>query len=86
MVTSKDADKVVIHTYINQQAKKVNSRAIFLLLAVETNPFQGINSLDYKQTKTIIINQTNKLNELKYTLSFCFSISLTTEECASNYN
>ena len=39
-----------------------------------------------KQTNTNIFNQTNKLNELNYILLFCFSISLTTEECGSNYN
>ena len=42
--------------------------------------------MDYKQTNTNIVNQTNKLHELNCTLSFCFRISLTTEECTSIYN
>ena len=39
MVTYKDAAQEVRYRCINQQAKKVNSRAIFLLFAVKTNLF-----------------------------------------------
>ena len=83
MVTYKDAVQVVRYRCVNEQVKKVYSRAVFLLHAVKTNLFWGITSLDYKHTNTNIINQASKLNELNCTLSFCFSISLTTEECAS---
>ena len=86
MVTYKDATQVFRYKCVNQQAKKVNSRAIFLLIAVKTNLCWGINSLDYQTINTNIVNQTNNINELNCTLSFCFSVSFTTDECASNYN
>ena len=62
MVTYKYATEVFRYRCVNQQAKKVYSRAIILQH----------------------VNQTNKLNELNSTLSFCFSISLTTEGYTSN--
>ena len=49
VLTYKDATQVVRYRCVNQQAKEVNSRAIFLLIAVRTNLCGGIDSL-YCQT------------------------------------
>ena len=86
MVTYKDATQVLRYRCVYQQAKKVNSRAIFLLIAVKTNLCEASTVWIIKQTNTNFVNQTNKPNELNCILSFCFSISLTTEECGSCYN
>ena len=60
MVTYKDAAEVVRYRCVNQQAKKVYSRALFLLHAVKTNLGWGINSLDYQTNQQILlIRQTN---------------------------
>ena len=37
ILTYEDATQVVIYRCVNQQAKKFNSRAVFLLIAVKTN-------------------------------------------------
>ena len=55
ILTYKDATQVVRYRCVNQQAKKVNSRAIFLLHAVKTNLCWGINSLDYQTNKQILL-------------------------------
>ena len=60
MVTYKDAAQVVRYRCVNQQAKKVDSRAKFLLNAVKTNLCWGIKSLDYQTNKEILlIKKTN---------------------------
>ena len=68
MVTYKDAVQVVRYRCVNEQVKKVYSRAVFLLHAFKTNLFWGITSLDYQTNKnkyTNISSQTNKLkNEI----------------------
>ena len=48
MVSYKDATQVAINRCVNQAAKKVDSRAIFLQIEVMTSFGGGINSLDYK--------------------------------------
>ena len=60
MVTYKDATQVFRYKCVNQQAKKVNSRAIFLPHTAMTNLSWGINSLGYQTNKQILLNkQTN---------------------------
>ena len=60
MVTYKDAAQVVRYRCVNQQAKKVDLRAIILLLAVKTNLFRAlIVWIINKQTQIELIKLTN---------------------------
>ena len=47
----KDTTKVIRNRYMNQQAKKVDSRAIYRLIAVKTNLGWDINSLNSQTNK-----------------------------------
>ena len=59
IVTYKDATPLFRYICVNQQAKKLDSRANILLHAVKTNLFLGINSLNYQTNKQILsIKQT----------------------------
>ena len=55
----------------------MDSGGLLLIIEVKINFSIGFDDTD---------NQTNKLNELNCKLSFGFSISLTTEDCESNYD
>jgi len=57
MVTYKHVTEVVGNRSDNHQAKRVDSRAIVLLIAT------SLIILIMKQTNTNIANQTNKLNK-----------------------
>ena len=83
MVTYEHVNEVVRNRCVKHEAKRWDSRATLLLIATS---FGALIILTRKQTNTNIVDQTNKLNELNCTLSFCFSISLTTEECTSNHD
>ena len=66
MVTYMNAIQVVRNSCVKQQKKKVNPRALFLLVAVKTNFCWDINSLDYqtnKQKYTNTVHKTMQLNE-----------------------
>ena len=57
MVTYKHVTEVVGNRCVNHQAKRVDSRAIVLLIAT------SLIILIMKQTYTNIANETNKLNK-----------------------
>ena len=60
MVTYKHVTEVVRNRCVNHQAKRVDSRAIVLLIATSV---WALIILIIKQTNTNIANQTNKLNK-----------------------
>ena len=60
MVTYKHVTKVVRNRCVNHKAKRVDSRAILLLIAT---PVRALITQIIKQTNTNISNQTNKLNK-----------------------
>ena len=76
MVTYKDATQVLGYRCVYQQAKKVNSRAIFLLIAVKTNLCEASTVWIIKQTNTNFVNQTNKLNKQNCTYFIKFQYIL----------
>ena len=60
MVTYKHVNEVVRNRCVKHQAKRMDSRAILLLIAT----FVGVLIIwIIKQTSTNIVNQTNKLNK-----------------------
>ena len=63
-MTYKNASQVVRNRFGNQQGKKVNSSAIFLLVAFNTNFCWGINSSEYQTNKNKNTNNANQTNEL----------------------
>ena len=60
MVTYKHVTEVVRNRCVNHQAKRVDSRAILLLIATSVG---ALIILIIKQTNINIANQTNKLNK-----------------------
>ena len=60
MVTYKHVTEVVRNRFVNHLAKRVDSRAILLLIATSVG---ALMILIIKQTYTNIANQTNKLNK-----------------------
>ena len=60
MVTYKHVTEVVRNICVNHQAKRVDSRAILLLIATSVG---ALIIFIIKQTNTNIANQTNKLNK-----------------------
>ena len=60
MVTYKHVTEVVRNRFVNHLAKRVNSKAILLLIATSVGAL--INWI-IKQTITNIANHTNKLNK-----------------------
>ena len=60
MATYKYVTEVVRNRCDNHQAKRVDSRAIVLLIAISVG---ALIILIIKQTNTNIANQTNKLNK-----------------------
>ena len=64
MVTYKHVTEVVRNRCVNQQAKRMVSRAIVLLIATFV---QALIIWIIKQTDTNIANQTNKINKCNCT-------------------
>ena len=60
MVTYKHVTEVVRNRFVNHMAKRVDSRAILLLIATSVG---ALIIWIIKQTNTNIANQTNKLNK-----------------------
>ena len=60
MVTYKHATEVVRNRCVNHQTKRMDSRAILLLIAISAG---ALIIWIIKQTNTNIANQTNKLNK-----------------------
>ena len=60
MVTYKHVTEVVRNRFVNHLAKRVDSRAILLLIATSVG---ALIIWIIKQTNTNIANQTNKLNK-----------------------
>ena len=60
MVTYKHVTEVVRNRCVNHQAKRVDSRAILLLIATSVG---ALIIWIIKQTNTNTANQTNKLNK-----------------------
>ena len=60
MVTHKHVTEVVRNTCVNHQSKRMDSRAIALLIA---NSVGALIIWIIKQTNTNTANQTNKLNK-----------------------
>ena len=82
MVTYKHVTEVVRNRFVNHLAKRVDSRAILLLIATSV---EALIIWIIKQTNAnTYIKQTNSTNKTVH-ISFGFSISLTIEEWASNY-
>ena len=60
MVTYKHVDEVVRNRCVKHQAKRMDSRAILLLIATLVG---ALIILVIKQTNANVANQTNKLNK-----------------------
>ena len=60
MVTYKHVTEVVRNRFVNHMAKRVDSRAILLLIATSVG---ALIIWIIKQTNTNIASQTNKLNK-----------------------
>ena len=60
MVTYKHVNEVVRNICVKHQAKRMDSRAILLLIATLVG---ALIILVIKQTNTNVANQTNKLNK-----------------------
>ena len=80
MVTYKDATQAVRYMWVNKQRKRMDLRAILLIIAFKLD----FGILDYQKKQMFLIKQTNYKNKTLHILR-CFCISLTTEEWASKY-
>ena len=81
MVTYKDATQAVRYMWVNKQRKRMDLRAILLIIAFKLD----FGILDYKKTQMFLININTKYKNKSLHILHCFCISLTTEEWASKY-
>ena len=81
MVTYNDATQAVRNRWVNQQRKRIDLRALLLIIAFKLD----FGILDYKKTQMFLININTKYKNKSLHILHCFCISLTTEEWASKY-